>query len=328
VTKGLRSAVKRTIAGPPIWSLLGPLLGRHGVAILMYHRIVRGVSPFDGHDAEAFADQMRWLSTHCTPLHPRDLRAAIAAPRRRRPPVLVTFDDGYRDYHDVAYPILKSFGIPALVFLSTGPIDEGDLLWTDLVHLAVLRSPRVDVELPWPGGGRHSLGDAANRVFLAADCKRHLKRLPDAERQIVATRLMGNLGVDPVALCAERQMLTWDEVRATADLTTFGGHGHRHAILSRLAPPDLEQEIERCQQRIVAELGAPTDFFAFANGRPADFNAEVKHALMRHGFTTLFSTIAGVSGRQSDCSELRRLAAYGRGPDLAWTLCVAPHRTA
>jgi len=38
--------------------------------------------------------------------------------------VVITFDDGHRDYHDVAWPILKKFGYPATMFLPTGFVDN------------------------------------------------------------------------------------------------------------------------------------------------------------------------------------------------------------
>lgn len=38
----------------------------------------------------------------------------------------VTFDDGYRDNYDVAYPILRHMGIHATFFISSGFIDSGD----------------------------------------------------------------------------------------------------------------------------------------------------------------------------------------------------------
>ena len=44
-------------------------------------------------------------------------------------------------------------------------------------------------------------------------------------------------------------MLTWDEVRATLDLTRYGGHSHTHPILSRLDRADAEREIRTCRDR-------------------------------------------------------------------------------
>jgi len=50
---------------------------------------------------------MQWLRAHCDPIGPDALVERSRSPRRTKPAVLVTFDDGYRSYHDLAYPVLK-----------------------------------------------------------------------------------------------------------------------------------------------------------------------------------------------------------------------------
>lgn len=320
-----RYLFKRTLASRPVWDVLGPMLRQPGVAVLMYHRVGVEGSVFPNHRVEEFADQMRWLRQNCTPIHPRNLRAAIATARSRRPPVLVTFDDGYRDYHDFAYPILKGLDIPAVVFLSTGLIDSGGLLWTDRVNLAVLRSPLQQATLPWLGEGTHTLGNTDERLTLANIVRKYLKSLPDMARRAAVEQWVTALATDPASLDVERQMLSWDEVRATRDLTTYGGHGHTHAILSRVSPTALDEEIGQCQERIVAELGAPADLFAYPNGQPPDFDVEAKNTLLKYGFSTVFSTIAGINGPTTDWSEVRRLAVFGTGIDLAGMLYRPRH---
>ena len=39
--------------------------------------------------------------------------------------VVITFDDGYSSIFDTAFPMLKNYGFPFTLFLSTEPIDDG-----------------------------------------------------------------------------------------------------------------------------------------------------------------------------------------------------------
>lgn len=61
----------------------------------------------------------------------RDIRAGRRAMPRR--PVLLYFDDGYKDNYINAYPILKRLGIPATLFVATDCVDQKKILWeTDI----------------------------------------------------------------------------------------------------------------------------------------------------------------------------------------------------
>ncbi|WP_064744125.1 polysaccharide deacetylase family protein [Actinomadura oligospora] len=95
---------------------------QRAVAILMYHSVTdrptpetRGLSV----PVAAFADQMAHLAAEgFTPL-PFSALGSAAHSRARRP-VVITFDDGYADFHENALPILERHGFAATVFVTTG----------------------------------------------------------------------------------------------------------------------------------------------------------------------------------------------------------------
>jgi Predicted xylanase/chitin deacetylase len=100
------------------------------VPILMYHSITdrpnadtrpHAVRPGDFEEQLAYLKENRF-----TPLTFADLIAAIngtgSAPPER--PVVLTFDDGYADFHSTALPLLDRYGIPATVFVTSGWLDD------------------------------------------------------------------------------------------------------------------------------------------------------------------------------------------------------------
>lgn len=312
----LKHTVKRTVASRWGWPSLGALLRKPGVIVLTYHRIRGADGTFGGLPVDIFASQMRWLRERCDPIAPEAIMERAGRPARARPAVLVTFDDGYRDYHDLAYPVLDSLAIPAVVFVATSFLDEGGLMWTEQVQFAANKTRLERVTLPW-SGETIALPDAAARSALGERARAHLKALPDAERRDATAALLRVLGDPPPV---ERQMLTWDEVRRTMKRTTYGGHSHTHPILARLDSEAADREIRTCKERIAAETGVAPSTFAYPNGRRGDYTPETQQILRRHGFTLVFCSSEGIAEPGSDWMAIKRLpgeAAHSLG-EFAW----------
>lgn len=97
--------------------------------IIAYHRVK---DEMDAHlrptKVADFERQMRYLAKayHPMPLETmaRHLRNGMPLPPRA---IAVTFDDGYCDNYENAYPVLKEYRIPATVFITTEFIGTGQI---------------------------------------------------------------------------------------------------------------------------------------------------------------------------------------------------------
>jgi hypothetical protein len=102
------------------------------VPILMYHYIRPDPGPDDpigqglSVSPELFAEHLAFLADGgYTPITMADL-ADIWDGREPMPPkpIVLTFDDGYRDFYTDAWPLLRQYGFPATVYVITSVIDE------------------------------------------------------------------------------------------------------------------------------------------------------------------------------------------------------------
>jgi peptidoglycan/xylan/chitin deacetylase (PgdA/CDA1 family) len=312
-------AVKGAFKSWPIWSV-ARRFRRRGAIVLLYHRIGRPGDRLPHLDVSNFETQMQWLRESCEIIHPRDLPSRAGGDHESAgPSVVVTFDDGYRDYFDNAYPILKSLDITAVNFPSTAFLDDPSRMgWWDRLYLSVKATRLPEATAPGDAGPT-SLTPEGRDKFLKR-CKAYIKERPAIEHDELTTRISRTLEVDETMLAVPRQTMTWDEIRAAADFTVYGGHTHTHVIVSQVDEPTLDREIKVCRDRLHSETGVAPELFAYPNGRRSDFNDSAKQSLTRYGFNIAFSAIEGIADASTDWMEVPRIPGGTSVADLAWRM--------
>ena len=229
--------------------------------------------------------------------------------------IAITFDDGYRDNYQNAFPVLQRYGMPATIFLTTGGLDSGDPLWFEQLAHALKTSRReyLDLEIDLPRRfwlrTREERLDANGRIFSL------LRSMSDVKRKNLLAGIFLTLDVDH----SERrnQMLTWDQVRLlNANGIEFGGHTVTHPFLSMLTREQAHWEASECKRRIEEELQQPVKYFAYPNGRGEDFNEWNKEVIRSAGYQAAVTTIWGVNYRSTDPMALRRSGPWEENPDL------------
>ena len=292
-----KAIATRLLCRSGLRSLLGRAIQWSGVLVLNYHRVGDGSeSPFDhglwSADAEAFTDQIRFCKSHLDVITPDDIPQAVAHRRGRY--ALVTFDDGYKDNYEIAFPILKAEGVPAAFFIATGFVDEPRMPWWDEIAWMVRTSRKDRVELPgWvaaPVSFDAPDREGAVRTFLRA-CKamptESTDRFLDALAEATGS---GRCGADVGASF----WMNWNmlrEMRAAG--MTVAGHTVTHPILARASPERQRDEILGCGARLAEEMGEPMLYFSYPVGGPNSFNSVTQDCLREAGVRYAFSYYGG-----------------------------------
>jgi peptidoglycan/xylan/chitin deacetylase (PgdA/CDA1 family) len=282
--------------------------------ILYYHRVNNDNDPFFPAISTAlFEAEMKFLHKNYLVVSLTELLQRLAG-KSTEPVLAITFDDGYRDNYQHAFPILQRYDLPATIFLTTGNMDTGEPPWFEQLAFAVKKTSREFVDMD--ATGRIWLRTPAERLDANGRIFSVLRRLPDSDRRELVATVLGQLAV---AGRGERhgKMLRWDEARLMSTRgITFGGHTVTHPFLSRLTSDGFRWEVSECKRRVEEELQVPADYFSYPNGREEDFGFANKALVREAGYRAAVTTIWGVNDSSTDPFELRRGGPWEKSPAM------------
>jgi len=295
---------------------LARFLTRSHPRVLMYHR-------FSADDAsnrvsvELFDRQLSELKDNfiVQPLsHICDyLRAGKAVPHNS---IALTIDDGYDDFYQYAFPILKKHDLPATLYVTADFVDRKLWLWPDKIAYMLKSTGAKSLIHTHPDNTSRTLSllTSADRVSAWSVLNEHCLTIGHEERQQFLDQLAHNLavtiGTEPEPDYAP---MSWSAVRELSENgIEIGAHSRTHPVLSNLDRDRLWQEIHGSKIRIEQFISSPVTAFCYPNGRREDYNDLVKQVVIESGFSTATVAFHDKAVWQ-DLFEIRR---YGVGRDM------------
>jgi peptidoglycan/xylan/chitin deacetylase (PgdA/CDA1 family) len=226
--------------------------------------------------------------------------------------VAITFDDGYRDNFVHALPILRSFGFPATVYVTTGAIGDGWRFWPSRLRSVLLDTPKSRIDLD--GVGAVDLSSERAREDAVKRLTRHFKLQTNEVRAALLDRLVAETGhVEPLH-GSDAWFMNWQELRAMAAAgIEIGAHTLTHPILTRLSDEAADREIRRSREDLETGLGAPVHHFAYPNGGGViNHDTRIANLVRAAGFRSATTSINGVVRRETDPFRISRLGVAQR----------------
>ena len=295
---------------------------------LCYHRVVAAPEPGlfgveRGVSADVFERQMRFMRRHFRPV------AADAAGSGAGASFAVTFDDGMRDNHDVAAPILDRLGIPATFFVVQDYVGTNRRFWWEELAALLRASRRAVLATDGLAVGLATLpatlplGDLPSRERAHAALSAGLMRLAHAAIPAALDRIAHALAVARAPEGRDFALMDWAEVRALAGRGhAIGGHTATHCNLGQASAAELDAEVTQATLRTQAAIGQPVRSFAFPYGGAEHIGAGVAERLARHTqVRAAFSTGGGVVARADARYDLPRIQ-LNRSRAYAWAYNV------
>ena len=255
------------------------------VTVLCYHRVLERVPSCDPEalfyrrgmavSAATLRSQLRQALRQFEPVSATQLAEAwqgrLALPENA---LLVTFDDGYRDFAELALPILRQMGVPPVVF-ARQPNADGLPSWAPLDLLYTGRG-LAGMETPLPSG----------------EWRTRLLSLPLGEQLDTVAQAMGDVLVDDIEAAREDLYLADSELRNLVRAgVAIGAHGEEHELWTELPPDELRRVLNRSTAWLADIGGQP--ILAYPDGA---VNPAVASHVQARGFTCAYALKAVPEG--------------------------------
>lgn len=235
--------------------------------VFLFHRVSPVKDPlWQPISPENFLSTIKLITKYYTVIPSYEL-LEVKTKKFKKPPAVITFDDGYRDFLEYALPILDKHNLHSTMFVITSCAETGIPPWSYELDFYLQNSKKkLDNATFLPESFEKGLdGIGEERLAFARQLKLWVKTISQTKRENVMSWLRSQC--DDVVMI-DRIMLNWDELKSLSHAgIEIGSHTHTHPLLDKIEKLDLVQmELKKSARMLNEKLGQKTKFISYPNG--------------------------------------------------------------
>lgn len=250
--------------------------------ILMYHRLTDS-NIIPGISSAKFETHLQHLCTYYQVVSVEEIISDIENNNVNANKVALTFDDGYVDFYEKAWPLLKKYNVPATVYITTEFIEKKQWMWPDKVRVLLDQTKLANIDLPKIGNLQLIKENFEKNWHAISD---HCLNLTETERNHFLNKLSEFLEVS----LKERptlnfSALTWEQLLIMQNEgLNIGSHTITHPILTNIPHKQLSDELAESKQIIERKLNIKVKGICYPNGMPSDVSTVVTQTAQESGY--------------------------------------------
>jgi peptidoglycan/xylan/chitin deacetylase (PgdA/CDA1 family) len=295
--------------------ILGPSYSLRGV---VFHHISGEESPFTrGMNVTTtprkFEEALRFLTTYYTPVRLDDVLAESDGRELPRRAVLVTFDDAYASVVEVAAPLCRKFGVPAIFFVNAASLDNQRLAVDNLVCYVANTMGMETIN-----AAARAVSDSISQMHSLSEVfKNFFPSITLAEREVFleALRQLGRVSEPRMAEEAGLYLTSKQLCELAPFNFEIGNHTYSHVRCRSLSQEDLGSQIDRNKAELEAISGTRVRSFSLPYGSSADLTSDLAAHLARSGHKAVFLSESVANPRGADPSHLDRISLQADSDD-------------
>ena len=237
--------------------------------ILVYHSIAPDNSPpvrlcvGQALSQSVFERQIGWLAEHYQIVSLSEYMASYKSPKfREQKKFAVTFDDGFNETFQCVYPFVVKKNIPVTIFITTGHLEHGNLLWFSYLKALCFENQYKFLEV---NQTMFRLNTIEQKIHAWNSLRMYAR---ENGKPVEFCRILSDRYPIDVAASSTYKGMTHEQVRLAANSGLFGlgAHTINHPYLTNLSKEEQEREIIGSNSALYAITGQPVRYFAYPGG--------------------------------------------------------------
>ena len=289
---------------------------RNRAIVLMYHRILPSADRVHSFSHSAIMVEPVNFERHITFLkHHFNILSSEEFSQRFSNRIafdnascLITFDDGWQDNYQYAFPILKTHNVPALIFPATDYTGSGMLFWQEAMghgFYQLLNLETDDARQLLREHGIDTLKEqpAELQIDRIRQYVRDLKSLSYEQIFEIINHqesILGNIDFGKID-----RYLDWEQIVEMHKAgIEFGSHACSHRILTRLENDEISAELKRSRQLLADAINSDIKTIAYPNG---NFDDRLGELTLQAGYEIGFGTEFGSVSHIDNAFNIKRI---------------------